>query len=235
MRRYAVVLLSAILLSLLLASCGQFAEVEETAPTSTPTPSQDSVLPSSTDKPTPTPTQTAASQAPAVTYLDIQDLQFSDLTDMTFIFASGVGAWCTEVELFSDGTFNGAHYDSDMGSTDPDYPSGTRYYCSFSGVFSSLTKTGDYEYTMKCESIVQEGIEGEEEIDEDGIRYITSYPYGFDDADEIKIYLPGKKIDELPEGFLSWVGMPRSTNFEDMDVLPFYGLYNVAGEQGFSY
>ena len=51
------------------------------------------------------------------------------------------------------------------------------------------------------------------------------------------IYLPGMPIEELPEGYLSWV---RNNWFMDSEFtktetkLPFYGLYNVNSEQGFS-
>lgn len=172
---------------------------------------------------------------PSIGYLDIFDLEFADLADMNFSFSSGAFGWGTEVEIFSDGTFSGHHHDSNMGDTGEGYPEGTRYTCHFQGVLSSLTKTGDFEYSMKCESITQEGIEGEEMITEDGFRYITSSPYGFDDADVIKLYLPGKQARELPEMFISWVSMPRGLNLKDNDELPFYGLYNVEGEQGFSH
>ena len=77
---------------------------------------------------------------------------------------------------------------------------------------------------------------GTEEI-KDEIRYIYSDAYGLDDPREILIYLPGMPIEELPEGYLSWV---RNNWFMDSEFtktetkLPFYGLYNVNSEQGFS-
>ena len=167
-------------------------------------------------------------------YPDIDDLKFADLEGRVFCFASGAGAWSTEVLIYFDGSFSGYHRDTDMGDKGPDYPNGTFYSCSFSGRFSSLTKTGDYEYSMKCETLTQEGTPEEERIGEDGIRYITSSPYGFDDADMFSLYLPGKKTSELPEAFLSWAGMPRATDFSDVDVIDFWGLYNTASELGFS-
>ena len=77
---------------------------------------------------------------------------------------------------------------------------------------------------------------GTEEI-KDEIRYIYSDAYGLDDPREILIYLPGMPIEELPEGYLSWV---RNNWFMDSEFtktetkLPFYGLYNANSEQGFS-
>jgi len=120
-----------------------------------------------------------------------------------------------------------------MGDSSPEYPNGTVYECSFSGKFTSLEKTGEYEYSMKCELLTWEGTIGEEKI-VDGVRVITSEPYGFDNADEFFLYLPGKETSGLPEEFLQWVSMPRALDFESIDVLEFYGLYNVRGEQGFS-
>ena len=159
---------------------------------------------------------------------------FEDLADMVFTFSSGVGAWSTELQIQPDGSFVGKYHDTDMGDTGEGYPGGTVYFCSFSGRFSSLEKTGEYEYSMICESITQEGTPGDEEI-KDGVRYITSTPYGFEDANEFLLYLPGRKTADLPENFLWWVGAPRGIVFENVDTLEFYGLYNVAGEMGFSY
>ncbi len=228
MKRAAGVLSAVILMGILLTSCNQPTSEKET-----PTQSSDaasSQVESALPEPDPTPAESTAPSA-AITYPDIDDLEFSDLAGMEFVFASGAGAWGTVVEFSSDGTFSGQHSDSDMGDTASDYPNGTCYECSFSGTFSSLTKIGDYEYSMKCESITQEGTP-EEIVIKDGRRHITSTPYGFDDIDEMIVYLPGKKLQEMPEEFLQWVGA-WDTDFDDGDVLSFYGLYNVAGKQGF--
>ncbi len=71
----------------------------------------------------------------------------------------------------------------------------------------------------------------------DGIRYIYSDAYGLDNPKEILIYLPGMPIEDLPEGYLSWVAGNWQMDYEftvNNINLPFYGLYNVSGEQGFS-
>jgi hypothetical protein len=65
------------------------------------------------------------------------------------------------------------------------------------------------------------------------VRHITSSPSGFEVAGtkEFRLYLPGYKLSNLPEGFLIWVdwafpeGMPTK--------LPSYGLYNIDGSCGF--
>ena len=159
---------------------------------------------------------------------------YSDLADTTFVFSGGAGAWQTEVTISSNGSFQGYYSDSDMGDNSPDYPNGTQYVCAFSGKFSSLNKISDFEYSMECESLSQDGTVGEEKIGDDGIRYITASPYGFDDAGEFRIFLPGMTIHSLPEGFKEWVSVPRDSSAESGGVLPFYGLYNVNGKEGFS-
>ena len=147
----------------------------------------------------------------------------------SFCFSSGAGGWSTELEVEADGSFTGLHHDSDMGDTGENYPYGTVYTCNFHGKFSQPVKVDDDTYSVRLESMEQEETEGEEVI-EDGVRCIGSYPYGLDDADEILIYLPGSLRQDLPEGFVNW-----STAFApwDGDRLTCYGLYNVAGAQGF--
>lgn len=157
-----------------------------------------------------------------------KEFDFLVLSDWEFIFSIGAGGWATVVQIEPDGTFSGNFKDSEMGATDEDYPRGTVYFCDFTGKFTSIKKISDYEYSIKCANLTQEGIEGEEEII-DGIRYIVSTPYGFDDADEFRIYLPGKKVSELPSEYIEWI-----FGLEESDILEFYGLYNLGGKQGFS-
>jgi hypothetical protein len=175
-----------------------------------------------TGTPTPAPTETAGGT-------NGEAFDFAGLNGWEFEFTSGAGGWRTFVEIASDGTFSGGFHDSEMGSAGEDYPDGTVYFCDFSGKFVSMKKIGAYEYAIQCETLTQEGKEGEEEII-DGVKYIISTPYGFDDADEFRLYLPGKKVSELPEEYLEWVRVA----IEDKDELAFYGIYNVGGKQGFA-
>jgi hypothetical protein len=159
------------------------------------------------------------------------DLKYSDLTGLPFYFSSGAGAWSTAVEILQDGTFSGYFYDRNMGEKGTDYPNGTMYECSFKGKFSPLKKINDYEYSMKCDSLTTTGTEGSEKI-VDGVKIITAGPYGFDNANDFFLYLPGKKLVELPEGFLIWAHVYSDT-IDPAQTLAFYGLYNAGGEQGF--
>lgn len=162
-----------------------------------------------------------------IVYTDNDQLSFSDLDGIEFWFGSGAGAWCTTVTIQADGTFSGYYSDSEMGSRGYMYPDGTRYECSFKGQFSALTKSGDYQYSLKCESIEIQGTVGEIRF-EDNLKLVTSDPYGFDNADEFVLYLPGKKTNELPDEYISW-----TNGLASHEVLSCYGLYNIGGEEGF--
>lgn len=156
---------------------------------------------------------------------------FADVSNLEFIFASGAGAWWTELHIHEDGTFEGLHHDSDM-DTGADYPDGTVYYCNFSGKFTRPEKVDDYTYSMRIENLECEQEEGVVEI-MDGVRYIGSYAYGLDDAEELLIYLPGSPLRELPEEYLRWVGY-YDLELTTETTLPYYGIYNVIPEYGFS-
>lgn len=68
-----------------------------------------------------------------------------------------------------------------------------------------------------------------------GTRYITSTPYGLDEAGEITVYLPGTPVSSLPQEALSW--LTSAPGFGDPEnrpgTLPFTVLYNVAEGEAF--
>ena len=150
-----------------------------------------------------------------------------------FLFMSGAGAWATTLHINSDGTFDGYFSDSDMGDTGDDYPNGTKYECAFYGKFTDITQVSEFEYSMQLDSINFERSVNSERI-EDGVRIFTSNPYGMDDAGEFLLYLPGRVTADLPAEYLDWVSMPNVwVEGEIPEALPFYGLYNVGGMEGF--
>ncbi len=159
-------------------------------------------------------------------YFDNDDLKFSDLDGIKFWFSSGAGAWSTSVTIHSDGTYSAYYHDSETAAGYLN-PKSTTYECNFSGKFSSLKKTGPYQYSMKCESIEIQGGLGEVRFKDD-IAYVTTDPYGFENADEFELYLPGKQISELPSDYLNW-----TNGYAQGEVLNCYGLYNVGGKEGF--
>lgn len=167
------------------------------------------------------------------------DFEFQDVADRAFSFSSGAGAWSTELYINSDGTFHGLYSDSDMGDTGENYPNGTRYYSHFTGRFTELEKIDEFTYKMKLESLELEQEPNKEEIS-DGFRYISSGAYGLEGGEDFYLYLPGAELASLPENYLHWVNnyLQGISNDEQEDTtetkLPFYGLYNVKEEQGFS-
>lgn len=158
-------------------------------------------------------------------------LFFSEFKDLEFYFSSGAGAWRTVLQIEEDGSFSGEYSDSDMGSKGEGYPNGTIYFCTFEGKFSEPVKVNDYTYSMKIEEISYENEIGTEEII-DEVLYCYSDAYGVAGSEEILIFLPGAPTAELPEEYMSWV----RNDMEDPEAqeLPFYGLYNVKEQNGFS-
>ena len=157
------------------------------------------------------------------------DFSYEDLENVQFWFGSGAGAWCTTLEVEADGSFSGVYHDSDMGDTGEGYPNGTCYISEFSGQFGKLKKVNEYTYSTRIRDIQLENEPDTEEI-VDEIKYVYTKPYGLDNPKEILFYLKGAPVDELPEGYLSWV----ENNCDMGTELPFYGLYNEAAEEGFS-
>ena len=157
---------------------------------------------------------------------------FDELKGNRFVFASGAGAWGTELTIDDDGSFKGQYHDSDMGSTGDGYPNGTRYYSEFNGQFSEPEKVNEYTYKMTISTIEYANEVGTEEI-LDEILYSYTDAYGIAGAEEILIYLPGAPIAELPEEYMNWV---RGSAYieEGTTELPFCGLYNLTETLGFS-
>lgn len=157
-----------------------------------------------------------------------QDL-LNTLSNWSFSFSSGAGAWATSLDINADGSFHGIYSDSDMGTTGKGYPGGTIYYCEVTGQFTEPVKINDYTYTMKIEEMDCKQEENKTEI-KNKCRYVYSTPYGLDGADEIYIYTPDAPVNKLPEGYMNWVYQTEESS-KNLDC---YGLYNVAEETGFT-
>ncbi|MCI9124301.1 MAG: hypothetical protein HFH35_09535 [Eubacterium sp.] len=147
-----------------------------------------------------------------------------------FVFASGAGGWSTEITLKNDGSFTGQFHDSDMGDIGTRYPNGTVYICDFSGKFSAAKRLNKYTYSMTLKKIKADKKAGKTYY-QNGVRYVTSDPYGFDNGKNFRIYCPGIKMSKLPSGFVSW--MYAFMNTSKTKTLPNYGIYNVKGDMGF--
>lgn len=173
-----------------------------------------------------------------INYADHDNLTFSDLAGMQFWIGTGAagGGWRsnTVLTIEADGTFEGYYQDR---NEYPGYinPKGTMNECHFYGKFSQLTKSGAFEYQMNCEYLTVQGTVGEERL-EDGLLITTTLPYNymepytFQEAGEVRLYLPGKARAELPEAYQ----VTSSAMFDANDVLTGYMLYNVGDSRGFT-
>lgn len=158
--------------------------------------------------------------------------RLENLSDRSFYFSSGVGAWSTELHIHGDGTFEGNYHDADMGDIGDGYPEGTMYSSIFTGSFEGLEKLDDFTYSLELTSLEFKQIPDTEEI-LGGVRWIYSTAYGLDGGTEFHLYLPGAPISELPEEYLRWVGYHDAESISGTE-LPYYGLYNVSAQTGFS-
>jgi|GEM_PF-4460312 len=145
-------------------------------------------------------------------------------------FSSGVGAWCTELNIEPDGTFEGYFLDMNMGESYTEFGGGTGVYyeCKFTGKFKDPVKVNDYEYAMTLDYISYDI--GEPYLyDESDCKMliIPTEPYGMEIGTEYMLYTPGALTSVLPEEFLDREYC-RGKLF-----LSGYGLYNVEGKYAF--
>jgi len=154
---------------------------------------------------------------------------FTQIRGMTFEFASGAGAWSTELTVGENGTFTGNFHDSEMGETGEGYPDGTQYGCVFHGQFSDPEKIDEYSWKVQISVEPDEG-QAPETI-EDQIRYVTATPYGLEKAKTVIFFLPGMAIDRLPEDFIPWTYLYETT--PETKEIPYYAIWNEEDDAGF--
>lgn len=149
---------------------------------------------------------------------------------MEFLFSSGAGAWRTELTLSADGSFYGHFSDSNMGELGKDHPKGTVYVSTFTGRFSAAEKLDIHSYPLTLEELTSARPEGEEWV-EDGVRYVSSTPYGLEGGTEFVLYTPTAPVFGLDEDLLSW----WPGRFEDTPpkTLNCYALWNVEAGTAF--
>lgn len=153
-------------------------------------------------------------------------------------FLSGAGAWRTTLTLSPDGSFAGEYTDSDAD---------VQYICRFHGSFGDFARLTDASWSLTLKELVLDtGHPLGEEWRENGIRYISSGPYGLDGPDgaplepgsafllytpEATGYAPGT---ELYGALPFWTWWPGRRQFIDAgDQLGCYGLHNLATGYGF--
>lgn len=159
-----------------------------------------------------------------------QENPLTEAGPLNFVFSSGAGGWSTQLKLQPDGSFTGHYEDTDLGDMGEENPNGTVYYCDFSGSFSQPGKVEDHFWTMELEYLSTQK-EPDEITYEDGTKYVSAAPNGLEQVQEVWLYLPGAKTEELPEEFLSWTTSAFAG--EVPEEFPYYGLYSVNDQSGF--
>lgn len=196
----ALALSGAMLLSLCACGMGDAAVTPSTpaVPTQSAAPEHTwNVSPTHTPVPEPTPTPF---------WTEGEKALFFHTLPMQFSFLSGAGGWSTELYLNSDesyvGNFTGQYHDSNMGDEGEGYQ-GSVYYCNFTGKFTQPERLDEFVYSVKLEELTYDP-PGVESI-EDGILYVTTGPYGLENAEEVRIYFPGYPIKNIPEADRFWL------------------------------
>ena len=174
-------------------------------------------------------------QTPAIP-VKTDSLPLNHSVEMEFL--SGAGAWRTTLTLSPDGSFAGEYTDSDAD---------VQYICRFHGSFGDFARLTDASWSLTLKELVLDtGHPLGEEWRENGIRYISSGPYGLDGPDgaplepgsafllytpEATGYAPGT---ELYGALPFWTWWPDRRQFIDAgDQLGCYGLHNLATGYGF--
>lgn len=225
MRRFVTAALSlALVFSLLAGFAGQAALAADTAaPAEVITISENSSL-STAPVPTAAPTKEPEWDEEAL---------LRPASELVFEFASGAGAWGTELYIDSDGSFWGEYHDSDMGDTGEGYPNGTLYLCRFCGIFCAPEPMEDGAVRLTVENLRCFRSEGEELSG--GVRVVYSQPYGLTGDGRFTLYPPTAQRSALSEEALSWVRWAQGdTALYSEEQLGFYALCNESEQQAFS-
>ncbi len=165
---------------------------------------------------------------------------------LEMIFLSGAGAWCTGLTLNPDGAFTGDYHDSD---------GPIQYVCQFHGKLGGFVQLTEHSWSLTLEELVLDtGHPVGEEWIEDGVRYVSSEPYGFNNQDskalepgaqfmlyspEAKGYAPTDDLygmngeDENSPLYEFWTWWPNRHGWDPDTTLDCWGLHNLASGQGF--
>lgn len=141
-------------------------------------------------------------------------------------FASGAGAWSTELTISEDGSFSGYYHDWDGGSEAA--PRGELQECVFSGRFSAPERISRYEYRIVVAELQENGNVGES-FYRDEMLVTISHAYGISDGDSFVIYQPGTALNRIPPAYHEWAYVEN----DEMQLLGF-ALYNMTGAYGWN-
>ncbi len=138
--------------------------------------------------------------------------------ETAWVFSSGAGAWATSMVIEPDGSFSGNFADADLGDMGMNYANGTHYTCYFSGRLSQPVQVSSLCYQMTVEQLTWD-MEPDTVWFEDGVRYISTLPYGLTQGDVLTLYLPGSAVNGMTEEEISWVSPSLDNGFVLTPVL----------------
>lgn len=148
------------------------------------------------------------------------DLEEPALFDapMAFYYASGAGAWGSEITINPDWTFYGSFHDTDAGAEGGPQ----RRQCDYTGRFVDIKKVDEYSWSLRIESITPDRPIGDTWMEGD-LRCIVASPYGITENTTYMIYVPGANDDILPSAYVGALFRPEGPLVQ-------YSLYNPEGE-----
>lgn len=158
----------------------------------------------------------------------IEHDKFQDPMDLRFY--SGKGAWSTEIQLASDGSFTGRYEDANSGMSGDGYFSSNNI-SEFTGLFGEFKRLDEDTYSMKLLDINYKHEDDEEWI-EDNIKYIATEAYGFEEGEDFLLYSPNKNMQDLNEELLSW-GAGHGIHSPPTKELLHWVLHNKKTDYGF--
>lgn len=167
----------------------------------------------------------------ACAFAEQTDSFFAQFAGFEWSFCSGVGAWSTDMEIYEDGSFSGQFHDSEMGDAADAYPNGTVYYCSFTGRFSPAEQINDYTWKIRVDEL-KTAEEPDQEMIDDGFRYISAKPYGISEGDEMLLHRPGTPVDGFTDLMQIFAHLlEQETPAETLDT---WFLWSDLNESGFT-
>ncbi|MCQ2401593.1 MAG: hypothetical protein MJ059_06695 [Lachnospiraceae bacterium] len=213
LRKFISLLLAALMVMALSACGGPAPEPATAAATETVTPAAPETKAPETQAPTTASNETKPlatvapetkapeTEAPTTKAVKTVTDFWKEYEGMIFGFTSGAGAWETFIMINGDGSFDGEFYDANMGETGEGYDDGTVYECFFTGKFAAPEVVDELTLISKVEKL---DYEIKEEYISDNTKYIPTWPYGISEGDDVTIYLPGSKVEDFSEEFMSW-------------------------------
>lgn len=158
---------------------------------------------------------------PKTSAVPSEDKIFEKLTQ-PFVLDIGAGHRGTDLVISKDGSVKGITSDV-RGNPDPSHPKFGLYISNFTGKLTNVVKVNEYEYKLRLEDLKYDKPWVLKNIN--GTEVETTYPFGLVDymsvasgkelkAKDIVLYLPGKKIKELPAANGSEYNVLKKSNSE---------------------